>query len=46
MACSRRGDDLPCLRSHAALGGWTKVQKKFFDPNTGLMTKIEQGLGG
>jgi sulfate transport system substrate-binding protein len=28
------------------LGGWTKVQKKFFDPNTGLMTKIEQGLGG
>jgi sulfate/thiosulfate transport system substrate-binding protein len=28
------------------LGGWTKVQKKFFDPNSGLMTKIEQGLGG
>jgi sulfate/thiosulfate transport system substrate-binding protein len=28
------------------LGGWTKAQKKFFDPNTGLMTKIEQGLGG
>jgi sulfate/thiosulfate-binding protein len=28
------------------LGGWTKIQKKFFDPNTGLMTKIEQGLGG
>jgi sulfate transport system substrate-binding protein len=28
------------------LGGWTKVQKKFFDPNTGLMTKIEQDLGG
>jgi sulfate transport system substrate-binding protein len=28
------------------LGGWTKVQKKFFDPNTGLMTRIEQGLGG
>ena len=28
------------------LGGWTKVQKKFFDPNTGLMTKIEQSLGG
>jgi sulfate transport system substrate-binding protein len=28
------------------LGGWTKVQKKFFDPNTGLMTKIEASLGG
>jgi len=28
------------------LGGWTKIEKKFFDPNTGLMTKIEQGLGG
>jgi len=28
------------------LGGWAKVQKQFFDPNTGLMTKIEQGLGG
>jgi sulfate/thiosulfate transport system substrate-binding protein len=28
------------------LGGWTKVQKKFFDPNTGLMAKIEAGLGG
>jgi sulfate transport system substrate-binding protein len=28
------------------LGGWAKVQKQFFDPNTGLVTKIEQGLGG
>ena len=28
------------------LGGWTKVQKKFFDPNTGLMAKIEASLGG
>lgn len=28
------------------LGGWTKVQKKFFDPNTGLMAKIESSLGG
>jgi sulfate/thiosulfate transport system substrate-binding protein len=28
------------------LGGWAKIQKKFFDPNTGLMTNIEQGLGG
>jgi sulfate/thiosulfate-binding protein len=28
------------------LGGWTKVNKKFFDPNTGLMAKIEASLGG
>jgi sulfate/thiosulfate-binding protein len=28
------------------LGGWAKVQKKFFDPNTGLITKIEKSLGG
>jgi sulfate transport system substrate-binding protein len=28
------------------LGGWSKVNKKFFDPNTGLMTKIEASLGG
>jgi sulfate/thiosulfate transport system substrate-binding protein len=28
------------------LGGWGKVQKTFFDPNTGLMTRIEKSLGG
>ena len=28
------------------LGGWTKIQKQFFDPNTGLVTKIERSLGG
>jgi sulfate/thiosulfate-binding protein len=28
------------------LGGWTKVQKKFFDPDKGLMMKIEASLGG
>jgi len=28
------------------LGGWTKANKKFFDPNTGLMAKIEASLGG
>jgi sulfate transport system substrate-binding protein len=36
----------PMLFTIDYLGGWTKVQKKFFDPNTGLMTKIEQSLGG
>jgi sulfate transport system substrate-binding protein len=29
----------------ASLGGWTSVTKKFFDPSTGAVTKIEQGLG-
>jgi sulfate/thiosulfate-binding protein len=28
------------------LGGWTKADKKFFDPNTGLMAKIQASLGG
>jgi sulfate transport system substrate-binding protein len=28
-----------------ALGGWKKVTKEFFDPETGIVTKIEQGLG-
>ncbi len=26
-------------------GGWDAVTKKFFDPDTGLVTKIEEGLG-
>lgn len=29
----------------ASLGGWTKVNKAFFDPETGSVAKIEQGLG-
>ena len=28
------------------LGGWTKVQKQFFDPDTGVMAKIERQVGG
>jgi sulfate/thiosulfate transport system substrate-binding protein len=28
------------------VGGWKLDQKKFFDPHTGVMAKIEQGLGG
>jgi sulfate/thiosulfate transport system substrate-binding protein len=28
------------------VGGWTKVQKQFFDPKTGIMAKIEQQVGG
>jgi len=28
------------------VGGWDKVEKTFFDPQSGVMAKIEQGLGG
>jgi sulfate transport system substrate-binding protein len=29
----------------ASLGGWKAVTKQFFDPETGIVTKIEQSLG-
>jgi ABC-type sulfate transport system substrate-binding protein len=29
----------------ASLGGWTKVNTVFFTPTTGVVAKIEQGLG-
>jgi len=35
----------PQLFSIEYLGGWTKVTKKFFDPTSGIVTKIEEGLG-
>jgi len=28
------------------LGGWAKVQKRFFDPNSGVMARIERQVGG
>src|SRR5436309_6682609 len=28
------------------VGGWTKAQKKFFDPNSSVMATIERSLGG
>jgi sulfate/thiosulfate transport system substrate-binding protein len=28
------------------LGGWDKVQKRFFDPKTGIMARIERQVGG
>jgi sulfate/thiosulfate transport system substrate-binding protein len=28
------------------LGGWAKVQKRFFDPKTGLLVAIEKSVGG
>jgi sulfate/thiosulfate-binding protein len=35
----------PGLFTIEALGGWSKVDKQFFEPETGLVTKIEQSLG-
>jgi sulfate transport system substrate-binding protein len=35
----------PQLFSIKYLGGWTKVKKTFFDPKSGLITKIEQAAG-
>jgi sulfate/thiosulfate-binding protein len=28
------------------LGGWAKVQKRFFDPKTGILARIERQVGG
>ena len=28
------------------LGGWTKVQKRFFDPKSGVMARIQRQVGG
>ena len=35
----------PQLFTIDSLGGWTQVKKKFFDPSTGLITKIQQAAG-
>jgi sulfate transport system substrate-binding protein len=35
----------PDLFTIEYLGGWKKVNKEFFEPETGLVTKIEQSLG-
>src|SRR2546423_654579 len=35
----------PWLFTIQRFGGWSKVQKQFFDPKTGIVTKIEAGLG-
>jgi sulfate/thiosulfate-binding protein len=35
----------PGLFTIADLGGWTKVNKEFFDPQTGIMADIERTLG-
>jgi ABC-type sulfate transport system substrate-binding protein len=28
------------------LGGWDRVQKRFFDPRNGIMARIERQVGG
>jgi sulfate/thiosulfate transport system substrate-binding protein len=35
----------PGLFTIDTLGGWTQVMTKFFDPDKGIVAKIEQGLG-
>jgi sulfate transport system substrate-binding protein len=35
----------PQLFTIDSLGGWSAVKDKFFDPSTGLITKIEQAAG-
>src|ERR687887_1631308 len=35
----------PWLFTIQKLGGWAKVQKRFFDPKAGVLAKIEAGLG-
>jgi sulfate/thiosulfate transport system substrate-binding protein len=35
----------PWLFTIQKLGGWSKVEKRFFDPKSGVMAKIEAGLG-
>jgi sulfate/thiosulfate-binding protein len=35
----------PGLFTIESLGGWQKVTKEFFEPETGIVTKIEQSLG-
>jgi sulfate transport system substrate-binding protein len=35
----------PQLFTIAYVGGWKKVDRRFFDPTSGVVAKIEQGLG-
>jgi sulfate/thiosulfate transport system substrate-binding protein len=35
----------PGLFTIDSLGGWKKVSKQFFEPETGIVTRIEQSLG-
>jgi sulfate/thiosulfate transport system substrate-binding protein len=35
----------PWLFTIGYVGGWSKIQTQFFDPDNGVMAKIEKGLG-
>jgi sulfate/thiosulfate transport system substrate-binding protein len=45
VAASSKFPTPPDLFTIDSLGGWTKVNTQFFDPTSGVVTKIEQGLG-
>jgi sulfate/thiosulfate-binding protein len=45
LADPKRFPTPPGLFTIASLGGWKAVTKQFFDPTSGVVTKIEQGLG-
>jgi sulfate transport system substrate-binding protein len=45
LAAARAFPNPPALFTIASLGGWKQVSKQFFDPTTGSVAKIEQGLG-
>ena len=42
---TRRFPTPPGLFTIAKFGGWSAVNKRFFDPENGIVTKIEHGLG-
>ncbi len=35
----------PHLFTVASLGGWSKIDEQFFEPSSGIVTKIEESLG-
>ncbi|HEY5198305.1 MAG TPA: sulfate ABC transporter substrate-binding protein [Solirubrobacteraceae bacterium] len=45
VVAARRFPTPPGLFTIDALGGWPTVTKQFYDPTTGIVTKIEQSLG-
>jgi sulfate transport system substrate-binding protein len=49
VASAAKGFDFPLpprVFSIQWLGGWTKIDKQFFDPNSGIVTKIQKKKGG
>lgn len=46
VARESRFPDRPGLFTIDLLGGWTKVQKRFFDPKSGVIAEIQREIGG